>query len=624
MSRKKQNVRLSNFILQLGPGAIVETPGGPRIVLSTDTGLFQGRVNPHELEVEVPYLSTDPDPETPPAAFLLPPEVTWRTRPFPVWKLCTEHWILHARGCPKCTQERRAGSREQAIRFVMACPAGHLDEVNWSRLVHGGSWPHRGVQEHYLWKPRGPRLAQTYVACPVCGEEAPLSKAYYGEHECTGRFPENEEPGAGPGRPRNCNQKMRMIQRQAVNLRIPEVQTFLTVPPMEAGEYRMLQLERERLELVLNVAGLYDGTEGRLSVTRSQGMPAPEPREGEKLRKAFEKFLDDLESRRRGWDLDGLRKLAEDPVALAGAIERVLRYRRPSSPQEAWQNEFLELMRGVNEGIPPLRRKRGTRAGATTLIEMDPSEVRRGIPGPGGVRLVVAPVQRLHTVTVQIGYRRAVGSTGDPSGVVGTLVDTGAVWPPGTGGAKKWYPAYESLGEGLFITVDEDLKFQNPRWTKWMKLYEEALQKSGNVLDQDAYRFHPAFVWWHTFSHLLLRVLAIDSGYSLASITERIYLDFDALRKHPEHVRGAILLYTTSSGADGTLGGLIALADKIRSLIEKAVAGAEVCSSDPLCWENDFHSGSPIGAACYACLLISETSCRHRNLWLDRRLMLEG
>ena len=619
MSRKKQNVRLSNFILQLGPGAIVETPGGPRIVLSTDTGLFQGRVNPTELEVEVPYLGTDPAPGTPPAAFLLPPEVTWKTRQFPAWKLCTEHWILHARGCPKCAQKGRAGSREQAIRFVMACPAGHLDEVNWSRLVHGRSWPHGEVQEHYIWKP-GPRLAQTYVVCPLCGDKAPLSDAYYRKHACTGRFPENEEPRAGPGRPRDCNQKMRMIQRQAVNLRIPEVQTFLTVPPMEAGEYRTLQLERARLELVLSAAELYDRTEGRLSVTRSRGRTAPEPGEGEKLRKVFEMFLNDVESRRRGWDLEGLRKLAEDPVALAGAIERVLRYRRPSSPQEAWHNEFLALKRGVDEGIPPLRRKRGTR---TTLIEMDPSGVRKGIPGPGGVRLVVAPVQRLHTVTVQIGYRRAVGSTEDPSGVVGTLVDTGVAWPSDTSDEKRWYPAYESLGEGLFITADEDLKFENPRWIKWMMLYEEALQKSGNALDEDVYRFHPAFVWWHTFSHLLLRVLAVDSGYSLASISERIYLDFNALTTDPEHVRGAILLYTTSSGADGTLGGLIALADKIGLLIKKSIEGAEVCSSDPLCWENDFHSESPIGAACYACLLISETSCRHRNLWLDRRLMLE-
>ncbi|ADR35556.1 Protein of unknown function DUF1998 [Oceanithermus profundus DSM 14977] len=623
MSRKKQNVRLSNFILQLGPGAIVETPGGPRIVLSTDTGLFQGGINPHELEVEVPYVGTGSDAETPAAAFLLPPEAAWKTQSFPVWKLCTEHWILHARGCPECTQEQRAGSREQAIRFVMACPAGHLDEVHWSRLVHGRSWPHDEVQEYYRWEHRGSRLAQTYVVCPVCGKEAPLSRAYYGEHECTGRFPENEEPGAGAVRPRNCDQKMRMIQRQAVNLRIPEVQTFLTVPPMEAGEYRMLQLEKDELIHTLRVAGLLRGAQEKLQVTRENGLPAPAPEEGERLQEVFEMFLERAESTRRGWDLEDLRKLAEDPGALAGAIERVLGYHRPSSPQDAWQNEFRKLLRGMDEGIPPLQRKRGARSGATTLIEMDPSGVRREIPGPGGVGFVVAPLQRLHTVTVQIGYRRAVGSTGDPSGVVGELVDMGAMWPPGADGEKKWYPAYESLGEGLFITTDKALIFQNQRWAKWMELFKEALKQSGNVLDQDVHRFHPVFVWWHTFSHLLLRVLAVDSGYSLASISERIYLDFDALSENPEQVRGAILLYTTSSGTDGTLGGLIALADKIKELIEKAVAGAEVCSSDPLCWENEFHSESPIGAACYACLLVSETSCRHRNLWLDRRLLLE-
>ena len=31
-----------------------------------------------------------------------------------------------------------------------------------------------------------------------------------------------------------------------------------------------------------------------------------------------------------------------------------------------------------------------------------------------------------------------------------------------------------------------------------------------------------------------------------------------------------------------------------------------------------------IGASCYGCTMNSETSCEHRNMWLDRNILLEN
>src|SRR6266852_4014715 len=61
----------------------------------------------------------------------------------------------------------------------------------------------------------------------------------------------------------------------------------------------------------------------------------------------------------------------------------------------------------------------------------------------------------------------------------------------------------------------------------------------------------------HSLSHLLMAELAMECGYPASSLKEHIYALAD------ENVGGAplrcgILVYTASTGAQGTLGGLVA------------------------------------------------------------------
>src|SRR5262249_17550928 len=129
-------------------------------------------------------------------------------------------------------------------------------------------------------------------------------------------------------------------------------------------------------------------------------------------------------------------------------------------------------------------------------------------------------------------------------------------------------------------------------------------------------RLHPVHVWWHTLAHRLLQALAIDSGYSSAAIRERVYLTHQG-----GTTRGRRLLDTVPPGGDGTLGGLIALVPRFDEVLDAALRDLTTCSNDPLC-EQAPQLGAE-GAACYSCLLASETSCEHRNLGLDRLLLLD-
>ncbi len=125
----------------------------------------------------------------------------------------------------------------------------------------------------------------------------------------------------------------------------------------------------------------------------------------------------------------------------------------------------------------------------------------------------------------------------------------------------------------------------------------------------------------HTLSHLLIREIALECGYASASITERIY----ATTRDDRNEAG-ILLYTAASDSEGTLGGLVRLAqpDELGRILRATFSNARRCSSDPLCGdhapldtEDTLH-----GAACHACLFASETSCQRGNRFLDRRLVV--
>jgi hypothetical protein len=223
--------------------------------------------------------------------------------------------------------------------------------------------------------------------------------------------------------------------------------------------------------------------------------------------------------------------------------------------------------------------------------------VRRASRAGGPLLFRVTPISRLRMVMVQKGYQRMDPQTGKEVSVAFRH------------GTETWYPGVELFGEGVFIDLpDAALALAGPRFEAWRRRHSTVPEARSN----------PVHVWWHTLSHRLLQALAIDSGYSSAAIRERIYAVTDAAGV----TRGGILLYTVQPGGDGTLGGLIAQVDRFSHVLTAALRDLAICSNDPLC--EDAPASGAEGSACYSCLLVSETSCEHRNLGLDRLLLYEN
>ena len=133
----------------------------------------------------------------------------------------------------------------------------------------------------------------------------------------------------------------------------------------------------------------------------------------------------------------------------------------------------------------------------------------------------------------------------------------------------------------------------------------------------------PAYVMLHSLSHALMVEIALDCGYPASSLKERVYALEGIAGEPPRH---GILIYTASSGSQGTLGGLVELAPQIGRIFSSALDRIRLCSNDPICSDHSpgrFTDDRALhGAACHGCLFVAETSCEMRNQLLDRSLLI--
>lgn len=90
-----------------------------------------------------------------------------------------------------------------------------------------------------------------------------------------------------------------------------------------------------------------------------------------------------------------------------------------------------------------------------------------------------------------------------------------------------------------------------------------------------------------------------------------------------------ILIYTSSSDSEGSLGGLVRQAwpNRFDALLCQALEYARWCSNDPVCSTdialNDNNAVYTL-AACHSCGLLPETSCEFMNMFLDRAMVINN
>lgn len=194
---------------------------------------------------------------------------------------------------------------------------------------------------------------------------------------------------------------------------------------------------------------------------------------------------------------------------------------------------------------------------------------------------------------------------------------------PLSGKPLPWLPAIEVRGEGIFLSLNNEVlelwasqqaivdRFEslNRRWeSAWLARYPDA-QAPDNIT--------PQFMVMHSLAHALIQQLSFDSGYNAASLRERIYSYEDS--------RVGVLIHTATSDSEGTLGGLQAKGKvlEFQAVLDAALENMAWCSSDPVCSHGDLMQVEAFSfASCHSCLMIPETSCEFNNMFLDRGLLI--
>jgi hypothetical protein len=129
------------------------------------------------------------------------------------------------------------------------------------------------------------------------------------------------------------------------------------------------------------------------------------------------------------------------------------------------------------------------------------------------------------------------------------------------------------------------------------------------------------FYLLHSLSHLLMSSISLQCGYSASALSERIY----CAPATDDMPMAAIFIMTGTSGAEGTLGGLVEQGRFIGRHLRRAWDMASLCSSDPVCAHHSpkDQSGRYLeGAACHGCLFVAEPACERFNRYLDRALVV--
>ena len=180
------------------------------------------------------------------------------------------------------------------------------------------------------------------------------------------------------------------------------------------------------------------------------------------------------------------------------------------------------------------------------------------------------------------------------------------------------------MGEGIFINfgyknIKKWLEKESGFDLERIKLEDNA--KGNTMISEDENKnLDMGYVLIHTFSHMLMKQLSIESGYGLSDVKERIYYSVD------KEMAG-LLIYTSGSDSSGSLGGLVRTIrpNFFEGILTNAINNANHCSCDPICYESDGQGWSKLNlAACHACVMTSDLSCepRRKNSFLDRKTLI--
>lgn len=464
------------------------------------------------------------------------------------------------------------------VRFVLACRRGHIEDFPWVW------WAHRDNPEGICESPslslgtygRSASLSDLYVQCDACStRDRPVRKslgdAFRAEamkgFSCSGSRPWLDDHEQG------CDQQVLAIQRGASNVHFGVVCSALSIPPASEATSLIVQEIRNVLDAVpeSSLLSVLEGLGQQYGVTAEQ------------LLSAYRQ----------------LRTLETDGTALTERRARIEEYTALCEDREDPV---------VSRVVPEFRNR----------VTLPPPSLAHWFD-------LVGAASRLREVRALAGFSRI-----EPYPVaaerVNRAIQEGLVSPLSKS-PRNWLPAAEIRGEGIFF------RFRTEAVDAWVNANTELAHRtailetrSRRIAEQRGYERNytitPRLLLVHSFSHALIRQISVECGYSASALRERLYVSEADGSRPPMN---GVLIYTGSPDSEGSLGGLVRLAEPelLEPIVRRTLGSVSWCGSDPVCIETDPNqSGERVsGSACHCCLLLPETACEKFNRELDRAVL---
>lgn len=487
---------------------------------------------------------------------------------FPYWHFCPKcgrlqpFWNFSGNEKSLYCSAGHAKVKIVPSRFMAACINGHLEDFPYDWWVHRGNFSNcKGGNLRIEFSDETGGLERIIIKCATCGKTRTMAGCMHSDalknYRCRGK-----RPWLSMEDPDKCEARLRTVQRGASNVYFPVNASALTIPPWSSKPYQTIINDFDKIENFLDNPS--------------------------KLKQAIELHFEEL--------LAAYRYSSNDLAA------EVLKFHRnlmaPYSMRNLLEDEYKVFCTG-NYNEPDDFQFRIERAEAPDFLRNFVDEI--------------VAAKRLREVLSLRGFRRLIPEEpeeADQRFFGYRLPDGGA---PLSKEKLDWLPAVEMLGEGIFIKLNEArlAEWERENYSRYERMKQRLASTSFSVEN-----FSARYVLIHTLAHLLIRQLSLECGYSSAALKERLYSTY------PQGAGMAgLLIYTSSSDSDGSLGGLVrnAQAQFLGKIFMDMLTEASWCASDPICIQSEAQGYNSLNyAACHACTLLPETSCIMRNFLLDR------
>jgi len=478
--------------------------------------------------------------------------------------------------CPSCRRLERhsffaqpAGNKCNACgvelipsRFVVVCDRGHIDDFPYFEWVHVGTPRAEGGPHVLTIETVGESSALSSIVIRCsCGKSSTMQGAF-------GRTALHRIKKCDGNRPwlrdrESCGQNLRTLQRGASNTYFPVFQSALSIPPWSEGALKLINRSWHVLQHVPDVS--LEATIAGMRLAEGTAYSVQNLVDAVRARKTGDAGLLGDSANLRAQEYEaftvGRNETSRDQDFVCIPVEN------PGSEVTHWFDQVMIA--------PRLREVRALQQ-FTRLLPASPAD---------------DPSRRAPLAATELG----------------------------------WLPAIEVVGEGVFLKIAEE------RLNDWERRtdvadrvkpieqnYRTRFASMGRPPDRV---ITPRLLLIHTLAHALITQWSLECGYPAASLRERLYVSEPSAQPS----MAAVLIYTATSDAAGSLGGVVALAEKARlyPALADAITRSAWCSSDPLCIEAEGTGVDALNlAACHACVLLPETSCEESNMLLDRALLI--